>query len=58
MKKSKYKSGEIVFAKWKRETSVMIKLIYYLPNYEWCAEFKNPDTQEIIKDYFDERDFD
>lgn len=57
-KKSKFKVGDVVHAKWKGKESVLITLIRYSPNYEWLAEFKSITENEIIRDYFDERDFD
>ena len=57
--KSKYKPGQTFFCKNPRlEHPVHITLLEYLPRNEWYARYNDPTTNEIKKDYFDERDFD
>jgi hypothetical protein len=60
LKKSKFKPGQLVIARPLRfdRKTFTVKLIKYIPNYDWEVEYKDSDTGEAKRDTFDERDFD
>jgi hypothetical protein len=60
IKKSKFKPGDTVFAKSPQtdNQTVIITLIKFIPSDDWFAECKDPNTDEVKKDYFKEGAFD
>jgi len=60
LKKSKFKPGQEVFVRPRRfgHKSILVKLIKYIPNYDWEVEYTDIKTDEVKRDTFDEREFD